>query len=231
MKNVKRRPKFVSGEIYHIYNRGVEKRKIFLPDSDRLRFIHSMFVFNDKSPVLPSNIRLSTRKPSNSECLEVEPLNIKKPRKPLVDILAFCLMPNHFHMLIRQRADNGIIKFMQKLGTGYTMYFNKKYKRVGSLFQGRFKATLIKEDSQFIHIPYYIHLNPIKLAEPRWQEERKLKKPKETLKFLNSYRWSSYLDYIGENNFSSVISKDFLSDFFGSPQKYKKDTEKWLFGG
>lgn len=215
------KPTFISGKIYHIYNRGVEKRKIFLNDNDKLRFIHDIFVFNDQSPVVPSNIR---------RCLEVEPPNLKK-RTLLVKILAFCLMENHFHLLLMQKIDNGIIKFMQKLGTGYTMYFNQKYQRVGPLFQGRFKATLIEDNSQFIYIPYYIHLNPIKLIEPEWQTEKKLENPKSTIQFLNSYRWSSYLDYIGKKNFPSVISKEFLSQFLGNPKQYKNDTEKWLFGG
>ncbi|MBU2109669.1 transposase [Patescibacteria group bacterium] len=228
---MKERPVFISEKLYHIYNRGVEKRKIFANDSDKIRFIHGMFVFNDQSPVIPSNIRFSLRKPSESPCLEVEPLNIARKRKPLVKILAFCLMENHFHFLLMQKVDGGIIKFMQKLGTGYTMYFNQKYQRVGPLFQGRFKATLIENNPQFIHIPYYIHLNPIRLIEPEWQSDKKLKNPKSAIEFLNSYRWSSYLDYIGKNNFPSVISKDFLSKFFENPKQYKNDTEKWLFGG
>jgi putative transposase len=216
------KPAFISGKIYHIYNRGVEKRKIFLNDKDRLRFLHDMFVFNDQLPVIPSNIR---------QCLEVEPLNSKKKPLLLVKILAFCLMENHFHLLLMQKTNDGIVKFMQKLGTGYTMYFYQKNQRVGPLFQGRFKATLIDDNSQFIHIPYYIHSNPIKFSEPGWQTGEKLKNPQKTIGFLNSYRWSSYLDYIGKKNFPSIIAKDFLSRFFGSPQKYKNDTEKWLLGG
>ena len=171
-----KKPQFVNNQIYHLYNRGVEKRKVFLDDGDHFRFIHDLSEFNDIEPALPSNIQFSLRRPSQftSQCLEVEPLNIGKEgsKKPLIEILAFCLMPNHYHLLVRQLIDNGITRFMQKLGTGYTMYFNQKNKRVGSLFQGRFKAVPIENERHFLYIPYYIHLNPLGLIEPEWQEKK-----------------------------------------------------------
>ena len=114
---------------------------------------------------------------------------------------------------------------MQKLGTGYAGYFNKKYDRVGGLFQGRFKAVLINQDSHFIHLPYYIHLNPLDLINYGgstsivWQKE---------MEFLENYRWSSFLDYIGKNNFPSVTQRDFLLEFFGGEKRYKEETIKWL---
>lgn len=110
---------------------------------------------------------------------------------------------------------------MQKLGTGYTMYFNKKYERVGALFQGRFKASLIDQKAHFIHLPYYIHTNSLDLISYRGSTSIKVK-------FLKKYRWSSFLDYIGEENFSSVTSRGFLSEFFGGSKNYRKETVKWL---
>ncbi len=141
----------------------------------------------------------------------------KKPRKLLVEILVFTLMPNHFHLLVRQKKEKGIVRFMQKLGTGYTMYFNKKHDRVGGLFQGRFKAVLVNNDTHFIHLPFYIHTNPLDLNY------------KSSISVvLENYRWSSFLDYIGKNNFPSVTSRKFLLDFFGGVEEYKKSTYDWI---
>lgn len=219
-----KKPPFVNNEIYHIYNRGVDKRKIFIDDQDRIRFIHDLFEFNDEYPA--ENFFYFK---SKNQYNEVEPRYIERQqsRKLIVDILAFCEMPNHYHLMIRQRADNGIINFMQKLGTGYTMYFNQKYKRSGSLFQGRFKAVLIKEEQHFIHLPYYIHLNPLDLITPKWRE-RILKNPADAMKFLEEYKWSSYQDYIGKNNFPSVTQREFLLNFFGETKTYKKEMINWL---
>ena len=128
-----KKPPLLENQIYHVYNRGVEKRNIFNDPSDYLRFLHDIFEFNDENPSL--NVLYFF----NSRSMEVRPQYIgeeRHTRKPLVEILAFTLMPNHFHFLVRQKSKNGITKFLQKLGTGYTMYFNKKYERVGCLFQG-----------------------------------------------------------------------------------------------
>jgi len=214
------KPQFVEDEIYHIYNRGVEKRNIFLNDEDYLRFIHDLFEFNNKTKTQTSNTRFSLRYPSQikaihlNQCLEVEPPNIKK-RKLLVEILVFTLMPNHFHLILKQKREGGIVKFMQKLGTGYTMYFNQKNKRVGGLFQGRFKAVLINKESHFGHLSFYIHTNPFK-------------KLKNSISQLEKYRWSSFPDYIGKKNFPSITSRELFLDFFGGEKKYLEQTKQWI---
>jgi len=219
------RPHFADNEIYHVYNRGVEKRDIFRDDADRLRFIHDLFEFNDRDAAF--NVQYYF----NKQSMEVQPQYIKynerKPRKLLVEILAFCLMPNHYHLLLRQRSSKGITQFMQKLGTGYTMYFNKKYERVGSLCQGRFKAVHVNQEAHFIHIPYYIHLNPLDLIAPEWRD-REIKNLDKAIKFLENYRWSSYLDYIGKKNFPSVTQRGFLLRFFEGPKEYRKSMLNWL---
>jgi putative transposase len=169
-----KKPQFIEDNIYHIYNRGVEKRNIFLDDEDYFRFIHNLYEFNDESPVV--NVKYYF----NTEKMNGKPPHVNKERKPrklLVDLLLFTLMPNHFHFLVRQKEKNGIVKFMQKLGTGYTMYFNQKQKRVGGLFQGRFKAINIDREVHFIHLPHYIHTNPLSLnyggstSRLHWQKE------------------------------------------------------------
>lgn len=222
-----KKPQFVEDQIYHIYNRGIEKRETFLENKDYFRFIHDMFEFNDENPVINNFNHLKKVKDnSNSiEVIEVEP-RYHKPRKLLVEIMAFVLMPNHFHFLLKQKQENGIIKFMQKLGTGYTMYFNKKNERVGSLFQGRFKAVLVEKESHFIYLPSYIHLNPLDL-DYRGSTSIELQL-KDKLEFLENYRWSSYPDYIGQKNFPSITSRNQYLEFFGGQEGYKNEIKRLL---
>jgi len=207
----------VAGNIYHILSRGVDKRKIFSDDKDYLRFIHDLFEFNDIES--PTNLNYFFKK--NSMVIARPYIHDKRPRKLLVEILTFCLMPNHYHLLLRPRFDNGITKFMKKLNMGYARYFNEKYKRSGTLFEGRYKSISVKNEAHFIHLPFYIHLNPLDLKSPEWRN-------KEVIKFLENYRWSSFPDYVGKKNFPSVTQREFLLEFFEGPEQYKKDTIKWL---
>lgn len=212
------KPQFVEGQIYHIYNRGVEKRNIFSAKTDYLRFIHDLFEFNDEEPVF-NVVYYFDRK-----TMEVQSQYINKERKPrklLVEILAFVLMPNHFHLLLQQKREKGIIRFMQKLGTGYAMYFNKKYERVGGLFQGRYKAVRVEEERHFTYLPFYIHANPLKLYRGSTSIDR-------LMRFLKDYRWSSFADYVGKENFPSVTSRGFLLDYFGGEKEFWKETRSLL---
>ncbi|MFH1978999.1 MAG: transposase [Patescibacteria group bacterium] len=212
------KPQFVKNKIYHIYNRGVEKRKVFMNDKDYFRFIHDLFEFNNIEPVLNTNYYF------NPKTMDVEHRYLKtenkKPRKLLVEILIFTLMPNHFHLLLKQKTENGIVKFMKKLGGGYTNYFNKKYERVGHLFQGKFKAVLLENHSHLLHLPQYIHLNPLELLNYGCRTSI----VRESIEFLENYRWSSFPDYVGKKNFPSVTQRGFLLDFFGGEKNYKKET-------
>ncbi len=208
--------------LFHILNRGVDKRKIFLDEKDYLRFIHDLFEFNDEEPAFNAGHFFK------NQYIDVGRQYIeRKPRKLIVEILAFCLMPNHYHLLIKPNKDSSVAEFMKKLNGGYAKYFNIKYQRVGALFQGKYKSVLIKNETYFIHLPYYIHFNPLDLIAPEWRE-REIKDYKKAMKFLENYKWSSYLDYIGKKNFPSVTQREFLSDFFDGPAQYKKDTMKWL---
>jgi putative transposase len=145
----------------------------------------------------------------------------------LVEILAFVLMPNHFHLILKQKKTDGIAKFMQKIGTGYTMYFNKKYERVGSLFQGKFKAVLIENEAHYIHLPSYIHLNPIELMNYRGSTSIGVV---EKMKFLENYQWSSYPDYIGKKNFPGLTSRNLYLDFFQGKDGCKREIKRLLNG-
>ncbi len=144
----------------------------------------------------------------------------RKPRKLLVKIHAFVLMENHFHFLLEPIVDIGITEFMRKFGAGYTNYFNQKYNRSGVLFQGKFKAIQIVTDAHFIHIPYYIHCNPLDYFDPGWRTG-KIKNPLKAVEFLEKYRWSSFSDYINKKNFPSVGHRDFLNDSFGADWRSK----------
>lgn len=210
-----KKPQFTEGPIYHIYNRGVEKRNIFQRDRDYFRFIHDLYEFNDVESA--SNIWYYLNKKSN----EVEPHYVpreRKKRKLLVEILAFVLMPNHYHLILRQLQKNGIVDFMQKLG-GYTMYFNKVNQRVGPLFQGSFKAVLVEKTPHFIYLPLYIHANPLKIY--RGSTSLDTASPDKIMKFLETYRWSSFPDYIGKKNFPSVTSRGFLKECFGGEREQR----------
>lgn len=209
-----RKPCFVDGHIYHVYNRGVEKRDIFIDNKDYFRFVHDLYEFNDSNHVINTHYFFNHK----SKSIEARKLYGYQKRDPLVEILVFTLMPNHYHLMLRQIKENGIVKFMQKLGTGYTMYFNKKCEREGSLFQGRFKAAHITDETHFKHLPHYIHTNPLSLNY----------RGSTSIDFLKAYRWSSFPDYIGRRNFPSVTERGFLLDMFGGEELYKKYTEQRL---
>lgn len=207
-------------DLVHTLNRGVDKRKIFMDDQDYFRFVHDLYEFNDRAPA--NNLWWNFQRSS-----DIVSHYDKPKRKLLVDIHIFCLMPNHYHLLLSSKVENGISLFMRKLNVGYAKYFNQKYKRTGALFEGRYKAVPIIEEAHFIHIPYYIHLNPLDLCAPEWRE-RKMNDSARAIKFLESYHWSSYQDYIGKENFPSVTNRSFLTKFFQGKGNYHKETLSWI---
>lgn len=221
------REKIIAGNFYHVLNRGVDKRKIFLDEKDYLRFIHDLFEFNDKAHAFNVGHFFKLRHQNQHIDVRRQYIENRRPRKLLVEILAFCLMPNHYHLLLKPKNNNSIIEFIKKINGGYAKYFNHKYKRAGALFEGKYKSVLIKDESHFIHLPYYIHLNPLDLVMPAWRD-KKIKDYKKAVKFLENYKWSSYLDYIGKKNFPSVTQRNFLLKFLGNSTQYKKDTVSWL---
>src|SRR3989344_6001816 len=194
---------------YHLYNRGNNKRVIFETQSDYERFICLLYICNNVESVHMSNISFHR----GSTLMESV---FSLPTKPIVAIGAYCLMPNHFHLLIREITRDGTSLFMQKLSTAYTMYFNKKKDATGSLFQGRFKAESAEFDPYLKYLFSYIHLNPIKLIEPKWKETG-IKNRIEAKKYLSTFSYSSYFDYLGkkraivkiiqQNNSTITLSK------------------------
>ncbi len=136
-------------------------------------------------------------------------------------------MPNHIHLLLRQIKEKGITSFMRKLGTGYAGYFNKKYCRRGHFFQGRFQVVHIKDEKQLVIVFTYIHTNPVSLVEPGWKEKG-IKNLKKIIKFLESFKWSSYPDYLGKKNFPSVTKRDFLLEIMRGVSGCRKAVNEWL---
>ncbi|OGN02506.1 MAG: hypothetical protein A2655_02155 [Candidatus Yanofskybacteria bacterium RIFCSPHIGHO2_01_FULL_43_42] len=187
---------------------------------DYLRFIHNLYEFNDEDRI-ENSIKIFLTDPKLADT------TTRKRRKTLVDILAFCLMPNHYHLMLSPQVKNGIPKFMAKVNIGYAKYFNQKYERVGALFQGRYKQVPITDNTHFLHLPFYIHFNPLDLKFPEWREN-KIASPQKTLEFLESYKWSSHLEYLGVKNYGSVLNKKVLNEVFDGSAGYKKLVETYL---
>lgn len=211
-------------EFYHTYNRGVEKRKLFLENSDYLRGVHDLYEFNDIKTVINVNRRFDIdgcRKPINDD---------KDKREKLVSIGVWSLMPNHYHLFSSPIKDNGLYAFHKKFGGGFANFFNTKYERSGALFQGRYKKVLVDNDTQALQLICYIHSNPLDLWKPNWKEKGLTNlEIQNALKFLeNDYRWSSHMDWWGTRNFPSLIDTQFMHIFFNDSKEYREFFTDWL---
>lgn len=218
-----RKEQFVNDGIYHVILRGLDDNLIFKDVNDYYRGIFSIYEFNNANRI---EIR-KRREERKKEKASGVPDSANDKRERLVEVLLFCFMPNHLHLLLKQVKDGGIIRFMNKLGSGYAGYFNRKYNRKGYVFQNRFRSVCIQDDRQFQTIFRYIHANPVSLIEPGWKENG-VKEPDKAIKFLEEYKWSSYKDYIGIKNFSSVTNRDFVSETMGGLIGCKEGVEDWI---
>lgn len=192
---------FIEGEFYHVYNRGVDKRTIFLDDYDYARFLQSMDEFNTVNPIGSIYENFFAKKLGLGH-------RVSKNKK-LVNITAYCLNPNHFHFILSQVSNKGIEKFMQRLSMGYAKYFNHKYKRNGVLFQGKFKAVHVDTNEYLLHLSAYINLN---------NRVHKLKK----LPFR-----SSWVEYTGREKYKRC-KKNIILDQFKNSREYKEFAEDAL---
>lgn len=203
---------YVENGYYHIYNRGIEKRTIFEDEQDYKTFLKYL----KESLSSPPDPKTITKTFSvRGVTFDATPRQVKNFDKK-IDLMAYCLMPNHFHLLIKQIGLMDINKFMQSLSTRYSMYFNKKYKRIGKLFQGSYKAVLITTDEYLLHLSRYIHLNPTEFTKD----------------IANAY--SSYAEYIGKRKTSWIKTKEILSyfdkaskDFNNHRRTYRDFVEKY----
>jgi putative transposase len=203
-------------------SRGVDKRNIFQDDTDYFRFIQDLSIFN-KTASTKNNARLT----NTAKQLSTFARCSESDSKPLVALYLFCLMPNHYHILLSPLEEKGMARFLQKLNNGYVQSFNRRHDRKGVLFETRFKRIEVINDAHFIHLPYYIHSNPLDLFDYGWRK-RKINNQEAAWEFLENYRWSSHSDYLGKENFPLVTQRDFLLDFFGGTNQYQIAFKQWL---
>lgn len=186
---------YVENGYYHAYNRGVEKRNIFLDEQDYKVFLHYLKRY------------LTESKPSP---LEISP-RFRTDLFDKIQLVAYCLMPNHFHLLLKQFTKEALTEFMRALQNSYVRYFNEKHDRVGTLFQGTYKAVLVETESYLLHLARYIHLNPLELHQFHQVEPG-------TRFNLVGYSYSSYGDYLSKRKTEWIHPEEILS-FFKSAQK------------
>jgi len=188
-----------TGSIYHIFNRGVNKNDIFFSTTDYKRFMATAIHYKNFTHKFTA---FALSDPVS------EKLQKKKMESPKIQIFAYCLMPNHFHLLVKQLEEGGITWFMQHLSNSYVHYVNLKNDRVGPLFQGRFKNVLVDSDEQLLHVSRYIHLNPL---------------VSNLTSDLKTYPWSSYPSYL--SNYNDNLSEP---EFILSNYKTRRDYEKFV---
>ncbi|PIP68955.1 hypothetical protein COW91_01970 [Candidatus Nomurabacteria bacterium CG22_combo_CG10-13_8_21_14_all_32_8] len=221
-----RKTPLIFGEFFHLYNRGNSKQNIFLDEKDKERFVKLLYLSNSvKSVTFRDDIV-----EKNIDAFDFE------RKETLVSIGAWVLMPNHFHIYLtslepgtgEKDEEKLITLFMRKLCGSYAKYFNKKYKRTGSLFEGPFKSVHIEDDNQAKYLFSYIHLNPIKLIDPKWKENG-IGDLNRSLDYLNNYKWSSYKDYRGvlrkENKILDL--KDFPK-YFSNIKDFDSEIFSWF---
>lgn len=195
-----------TNEIYHIYNRGVEKRPIFIDKRDYSRFIAITNYYRFANcPMRFSYFKLLSYEEKDNLFKKLE-----KESDKLVEIFSFCFMPNHIHFLLKQLADKGISKFMAKITNAFSHYFNIRHNRKGYLFQGNFGASRIEDDEQFIHVSRYIHLNPVTSFIIEIND-------------LPHYEYSSFPEYINSTT-GFTNTKDVLA-LFKNRDNYKEFVE------
>lgn len=192
---------YIENGYYHIYNRGVEKRLIFQGREDYSMFLHIVKLYLSPPDILREEMPL------------LRNYYVQNNLSEEIQLLAFCLMPNHYHLLIHQKNKDAIIKLMRQITIAYSMYFNKRHERVGPLFQGRYKAALIDSDEYLLHLSRYIHLNPLGRGVS-----------------LDEFEWSSYLYYLDKRH-ADWLNVKVISEYFNNSKKgfsYKEFVDDYI---
>lgn len=195
----------ITDEFYHVLNKGISLQPSFISKRDFQRAIEVVRYYQSEEPPLRYSQFLALSNENRKQILE----NLAKEKQFLVEIIAFCLMPNHFHFLLKQVKEGGISKFMSNFTNSYTRYLNVKNERNGPLFQGKFKAIRVETDEQLLHLSRYIHLNPYSSYVIKG------------IKDLEKYTYSSFLEYLG-NSQTSFCSKEIVLDQFKNCKSYQK---------
>lgn len=222
-----RKISITEGGYYHFYNRGNSKQNIFIDDQDYDRFSKILFLCNSRK-----NINFRT----DIVDKRIDAWDFDRG-EPLISICAWVLMPNHFHLYIKipetkllnsNNIRNAATLFMLKISTAYAKYFNTKYERTGSLFEGKFKSVHVTNDTQARYLFSYIHLNPVKLILPNWREQGIADK-KAVFEYAKNYKYSSFNDWIGLDRKESVIlNKKELTNILPEDFSPKDDVFEWL---
>jgi len=191
-------------EYYHVFNRSIERQPIFTNRREYSRGILAFDFYRFANPSLKLSKALTLEVEAKEEFFR----KLKTKDRKLVEIISYCLMPNHFHFLLKQKLDNGVVKFMSNFTNSYTRYFNTRHKRIGPVLQGGFKAVWIETDEQLIHVSRYIHLNPT--------TSFLIKK-----EILDTYPWSSLPEYLTDLQ-EKICDNDIVLGQFSSKKDYKK---------
>jgi putative transposase len=209
-----RKISFVTDEFYHVYNRGNSRQSIFLTEADYSRFSALLYLANGTNAFEFRSI--------NSDTL----YDFERGEQQ-VAIGAYCLMSNHFHILLTPLVEGGVVTFMQKLATGYSMYFNKKHHRTGSLFEGKFRSEHANSDNYLKYLFSYIHLNPVKLIQGDWQQVG-IKNPAEVMQYLEKYPYSSYRDGNITRPESAILHREIFPEYFLNKKDYDEEIKNWV---
>lgn len=215
-------------EIWHALNHSIEGRDLFFDSQDYARFVHNLYEFNDSAPA--DNL---SRLFDPSGMRDFVSPSFRKTRELLVQIHGWVLMKDHYHLLLSELIEGGMGLFLRKVNIGYAKYINERYERKGTLFRSRTKKVLIEHQSHFLYILHYLHLNPLDYLRgaQKWRLRSKngIRNTEEVLNYLDSYRWSSYLDYSGKKNFPSILTtslfKNALGNYRNSLNEYLRDAE------
>lgn len=201
--------KIAPGEYYHVFNRAVNKQVIFHGFGDYARFLFLILYF--QAPVKGLHVGRAVKEfvtsfNQSSALTKVDGKEIVKKRT--VELVAFCIMSNHFHLLVKELEEGGIAEYMQRVLTAYSKYYNTKYEKSGHVFQGPYGAVHIEDERQLMHLSAYIHRNPREIS--RWFNNE------------DQYFWSSYQDFIGENRWGDLLLPDIIFGNFKDKEQYHK---------
>jgi len=195
------------GEYFHVFSRGVRKHSIFENVSDYLRFLFVILAYQGEDRI--TNTSREVKRSIHNKFIKIDSdLENKVLEERSVELVAFCLMPNHFHLIVKELSEDGLSKYMQRVLTAYSKYFNIKHEKSGYVFQGKYKSVLVSSDKQLLHLSAYIHKNPIELG---WKNNEE------------KYLWSSYQDFLGKNRFNNLLSPGVIMDRYeGKFAGYKR---------
>lgn len=207
MMNSMRNIQISVDEYYHVYNRGAHKRTIFHDTADFARFLFLILFF--QSPLVFDQVSRPVRHFIKHSVFDIDDADISRIIDDrYVELISFCLMPNHFHLVLREVQEHGIARYMQRVLNGYTKYYNAKHGTSGHLFEGPYKAVHIESNEQLLYLSAYVHRNPREL--PYWKNKEQ------------KYEWSSYQDYIGENRWSKLLSTELILGQFKTKNEYEE---------